>query len=406
MIQYVLVAGVAAVVTGVLTWPIIRLSKRFHLAPEVRDRDVHTAPTPRLGGVAILAGVLAAFAVAVPTGAFTLAFDEHGGVAAVIGAAVMIVAVGVLDDLFDLDWTLKLAAQLGAALLLAWQGVQLLSLPIGGRVIGAPWIGVLVTVLAVVITMNAVNFIDGLDGLVAGVAIIANLAFLTYSHLLAERTERAGETSLAALISSALVGACAGFLIWNWRPAKIFMGDSGSMLVGLLMATSTIAVTGQVDAASLGPNDLVPALIPVLLPVAILFLPLLDLALAVWRRLRAGRSPFAADRQHLHHRLMDLGHPHLRAVLVFYAWTVLLCGTMLSVFVFADPDWAWLILIFGGLACSVFTVWPVLVRRINRYLNRGTASVSQLEEVAALGRAAAAASATETTTSKESRDEH
>jgi UDP-GlcNAc:undecaprenyl-phosphate GlcNAc-1-phosphate transferase len=156
---------------------------------------------------------------------------------------------------------------------------------------------------------------------------------------------------------------CIGFLPHNWRPAKIFMGDSGAMLLGLLMATSALTVTGQIDPHMAGKDDLVPAFIPLILPLAILVLPLLDFTMAVLRRLRAGKSPFAADRQHIHHRLQDLGHSHVGSVLVFYIWTALISLSCLLFFF-----WSWqfiaLFILIGGAAATVFTIWPILKKRI------------------------------------------
>jgi UDP-GlcNAc:undecaprenyl-phosphate GlcNAc-1-phosphate transferase len=142
------------------------------------------------------------------------------------------------------------------------------------------------------------------------------------------------------------------------------MGDAGALLIGLLMATSAIAVTGQIDPFSIGGGELVPAFIPIILPFAVLLIPLLDFGLAVIRRLRAGKSPFAADRKHLHHRLLDMGHSHLNAVLIFYAWTaVASIGCLLS-FVFpvyfGIPSWrAFILLGVGFLVCAAVTLAPL-----------------------------------------------
>lgn len=185
-------------------------------------------------------------------------------------AAFLIVVVGVLDDIWDLDWTIKLAAQLGVAALVAWQGVHILSLPIGGITVGSPTMSFLLTIFVIVLVMNAVNFIDGLDGLVAGVSLISNGVFLIYSYLLARETSPSNYFNLASLIAAVLVGACAGFLPFNWHRARLFMGDAGSMLVGLLMAVAGIAVTGQIDPGELGRSQLLPAFLPIMLPFAIL----------------------------------------------------------------------------------------------------------------------------------------
>ena len=212
--------------------------------------------------------------------------------------------------------------------------------------------------------MNAVNFIDGLDGLVAGVVFIGTAVFFAYSYLLAQQTSPTNYFNLASLLSAIVLGMCIGFLPYNWHRAKIFMGDSGAMLLGLLMATSALTVTGQIDPQIISRGELIPAFIPLILPLAILILPLLDFSLAVFRRLRAGKSPFAADREHIHHRLQDFGHSHLGSVLVFYVWTALISLTCLLFFFW--PNWAvWLFLNFGLIAALTFTLWPLIQRRRN-----------------------------------------
>jgi UDP-GlcNAc:undecaprenyl-phosphate GlcNAc-1-phosphate transferase len=223
--------------------------------------------------------------------------------------------------------------------------------------------GLIITVFVIVLVMNAINFIDGLDGLVAGVAIIANGAFLIYSYILVTRIAAAEYFNIALLISAVLIGACVGFLPLNWHPAKLFMGDAGALLVGLLMATSAISVTGQVDLAALKySKQLIPAFIPILLPLAVLVIPFLDFALAVFRRLRAGKSPFSADRKHLHHRLLDMGHSDIHAVLIFYAWTaVVSVGSLL--FIFFDAIWGVLFIIVGFLVSAAFTLAPLTRRK-------------------------------------------
>ncbi len=375
---YLLVALVSAVVTFGLTWVIYKLSHRYRLYPKIRERDVHTRPTPRLGGIAMFIGVVVAFVVASQISWFRLVFAEPGKVWAILGAALIIVLIGVADDIWDLDWLTKLAGQIIAAGLLAWQGVQIVSLPIGGLTIGSSGMSLVITILAVVLVMNAINFIDGLDGLVAGVALIANGVFFIYSYLLAQDTSPTDYFNLASLITAVLIGACAGFLPLNFHPAKLFMGDAGALLVGLLMATSAVAVTGQVDPAQLGRSQLFPAFIPILLPFAILVIPLLDFGLAVFRRLRAGKSPFSADRQHLHHRLLDMGHSHLQAVLIFYAWTAVISIGCLLFFVL-QPYWlAFVFLGVGLVVCTAVTLSP-LSRLKRREIEAQSADAGTLE---------------------------
>jgi UDP-GlcNAc:undecaprenyl-phosphate GlcNAc-1-phosphate transferase len=256
-----------------------------------------------------------------------------------------------------LDWLTKLAGQILAAGLVAWQGVQIVSIPIGGLTLFSPTLSLVLTVLAIVLVMNAVNFIDGLDGLVAGVTLIASGVFFIYSFLLATSEADTPYFNYASLFTAILLGGMLGFVPLNWHPAKLFLGDSGSLLVGLIMATTAISVTGQIDPATVSASQLLPAFIPMLLPLAVLIVPLLDFLLAVLRRLRAGMSPFEADRQHLHHRLLDMGHTHLQAVLILYAWTaVLAVGTLL--FLFVEWYFAVGIIAIGLLGSTVITLSP------------------------------------------------
>lgn len=360
---YILVAAISAIVTFVLALLVFKLSHRYRLYPKIRERDIHTRPTPRLGGVAMFIGILVAFAAASQIDGFRVVFVNPGPIIAILGAALIIVVIGVIDDLIDLDWTIKLAGQIMAAWLLVWQGVAIVSLPIGGLTIGSGAASLIISLFAVVLVMNAINFIDGLDGLVAGVCLIANGVFFLYTFLLIQDGSSTEYFNLAALITAILIGACAGFLPLNWHPAKLFMGDAGSMLVGLLMATSAIAVTGQIDPATLGRSALLPAFIPILLPFAILILPLLDFGLAVFRRLRAGKSPFSADRKHLHHRLLDMGHSHFHAVLIFYGWTIVVSVGCLLFFL-VQPYWyAVLFLFVGTVTCTIVTLAPLSRRK-------------------------------------------
>jgi UDP-GlcNAc:undecaprenyl-phosphate GlcNAc-1-phosphate transferase len=366
MPYYFTIGLITAIVTLILSVLITKLSHRYRLYPKIRERDVHTRPTPRLGGVAMFAGVLVAFAIASQISWFDLVFARAGPIWAILGAAFIIVAIGVVDDIWDLDWMTKLAGQILAAGLLAWQGVAIASLPIGGLTVGSSYMSLVITVLAVVLVMNAINFIDGLDGLVAGVAIIANGVFYLYSYLLVVITSPTNYFNLASLISAVVIGACVGFLPLNWHPAKLFMGDAGAYLVGLLMATSAIAVTGQIDPATFsgfGRASLLPAFLPILLPIAILVVPFLDFALAVTRRLRAGKSPFSADRQHLHHRLLDMGHSVVHAVLIFYSWTAVVAVGLLLFWVVRPWGWAVAFLVVGLVLCTALTLAPLSRRK-------------------------------------------
>jgi len=318
---YLLVMLVAAAVTYLAT-PFARwLAVRTNAVTAVRSRDVHTIPTPRLGGVAMYLGLAAAFLFASRMGFLEGVFEVNNNAWVILAAGGMVCLLGVADDIWDLDWMTKLVGQVLAAGLMAWQGVQLITVPIGGLTIGSSRLSLFVTVISVVIAMNAVNFVDGLDGLAAGMIAIGGAAFFVYTYLLTLEANPTDYSNLATLIVSALVGACLGFLPHNFHPSKIFMGDSGSMLIGLTMAAAAIVVTGQIDPEQASDGQQIPAFIPILLPAAVLMLPLLDMGLAVVRRLLAGKSPFHPDRMHLHHRLLQLGHSHPRAVVIMYLWS-------------------------------------------------------------------------------------
>jgi UDP-GlcNAc:undecaprenyl-phosphate GlcNAc-1-phosphate transferase len=306
-------------------------------------------------------GFVVSISIAAGIGWFEVVFADPGPIIAIGIAAFIIMVIGFLDDLYDLDWTLKLAGQFVSAGVLAWNGVQIVSLPIFGITVGSFGVSFVVTVFLTVLIMNAVNFIDGLDGLVAGVVLIGTVVFFIYSYLLAQQISPTNYFNLATVISAIVIGMCLGFLPHNWHDAKIFMGDGGALLLGLLMTTSALTVTGQIDPASLNRNDLVPAVLPLILPISILILPLLDFVLAVVRRLAAGKSPFSADRLHLHHRLQDFGHSHLGSVLVFYFWSASVSVSCLLLFL-TNIVWVVVFAVISLTASLVYTVWPAVMK--------------------------------------------
>jgi len=317
--EYLLTAVVAGAVTYLLT-PLVRvLAIRFGAVASIRARDVHLKPTPRWGGIAMLGGMLVALLVAYHLPLLHHAFKNGNDVIAIASGAILITLLGVADDIWQLDALTKLAGQSLAAGVMVSQGMQLLWLPIHGVLALPPVVGPFITVLFVLIAVNAVNFVDGLDGLAAGIVAISASSFFAYSYLLAV-VHGFSRASAATLITAVLVGMCAGFLPHNVSPARIFMGDSGAMLLGLLLASAVISLTGGLDANGLSAEKLAPALLPLLLPVAIMAIPLLDMGLAIIRRTSAGRSPFAPDREHLHHRLLGIGHSTKQAVFVLYLW--------------------------------------------------------------------------------------
>ena len=226
--------------------------------------------------------------------------------------------LGAIDDVRDLDWLTKLAGQVLAGGIMAFFGVRLLSLPIGGTTVLDGPVLVMLTILVVVISTNAVNFIDGLDGLAAGVVLIAASAFFAWTYLVSRAFDPPNVFHVATFISAAIIGICLGFLPHNFHPARLFMGDAGALLLGLLLAAATISMTGSVDPSSslASASALTAILLPVVIPLAIMALPFLDILLAVRRRTRAGQLPWKPDRGHLHHRMLDIGHSHRQAVLL------------------------------------------------------------------------------------------
>jgi UDP-GlcNAc:undecaprenyl-phosphate GlcNAc-1-phosphate transferase len=362
MRAYLLLMAIAAVVTYLATFAVRKLADKYEIYPKaIRARDMHTKPTARIGGAAMFIGFLASIAIAALIGWFGIVFADPGPIIAISVAALIVMAIGFLDDLYDLDWTIKLAGQFLAAGVLAWNGVQIVSLPIFGITVGSFGVSFVVTVFLAVLIMNAVNFIDGLDGLVAGVVLIGTVVFFIYSYLLAQQVSPTNYFNLATMLSAIVIGMCIGFLPHNWHVAKIFMGDGGALLLGLLMTTSALTVTGQIDPASLNRDDLVPAVLPLILPISILVLPLLDFALAVLRRVSAGKSPFAADKKHLHHRLQDFGHTHLGSVLVFYFWSASVSVSCLLLFL-TNIVWVAVFAVISITASLLYTVWPAIIK--------------------------------------------
>jgi len=331
--EYLLTLCVTAAVTYLLTGPVRKFAIAAGAMPEIRARDVHREPTPRLGGIAMFGGLCAGLLVASHLTNLKSVFETNEPRALLSGAA-LIWILGVLDDKWGVDALVKLGGQMIAAGVMVLQGLTILWIPIPGvgTVSLTPMQGTLLTVALVVITINAVNFVDGLDGLASGMVCIAAAAFFMYAYRMwfGYGIEAAAP---ATLFSVVLMGMCLGFLPHNMHPARIFMGDSGSMLIGLVMAAGAVSVTGQVDPDLLNvkagglreaTHAMVPVYIPLLLPLTVIAVPVADLILAIVRRTWKGQSPFAADRGHLHHRLLEIGHSHSRAVLIMYFWSALI----------------------------------------------------------------------------------
>jgi UDP-GlcNAc:undecaprenyl-phosphate/decaprenyl-phosphate GlcNAc-1-phosphate transferase len=369
MREYLLVFLVSAVVTYLLCVIAREIALRTGAVAKVRDRDVHAEPIPYLGGIAMLGGLGAAYLVAreLPFLSTASPFVFHDAGVVLVGGA-LVCAVGILDDLFELDWLTKLGGQVLAAVFLIYYGIQFYFFPQmnGEQFALDPTQGALLTALLIIATINAVNFVDGLDGLAAGVVGIGATAFFVFCYQLANLNGVTLATT-GALLSSMLAGACLGFLPQNFHPARLFMGDSGSMLIGLVLSAGALTITGQFQGTELGKHhsDVNPVVffLPVLLPVSILVVPLADLVLAFVRRGWAGRSPMAADKQHLHHRLLEIGHSQRRAVLIMWTWAGLMAFGAVLVSLYTGW-WTWLSLAaMGAVAVGLTFLLPVVRRR-------------------------------------------
>jgi len=327
--EYLLVGLTAAAVTFLLTGLVRKLAVKLGAVAVPRSRDVHSVVMPRMGGIAmyggVVGGMLLAHSLPVLRRAFTYSLDPY---AVLIGGGV-IVLVGALDDRFELDSLTKLAGQITSAGLLVLLGLQWVEfwVPWGSQGSGLGSVLVLdqneggvLSVLLVVSMANAMNFVDGLDGLAAGIGFIAAAATCAFSLGLLNNSQGNVTNYPPALIAATLAGACLGFLPHNFHPARVFMGDSGSMLIGLMLAAASTSASGKINYVTLGAKDAVALLAPLLVVAAVLFVPLLDLLMAVVRRTRRGESPFSADKMHLHHRMLEIGHSQRRAVLLIYLW--------------------------------------------------------------------------------------
>jgi UDP-GlcNAc:undecaprenyl-phosphate GlcNAc-1-phosphate transferase len=370
MAPYLLVGLVAAAVTFVGTPAVRWLAIRIHAIDHPSDRKVHAHPTPTLGGLALFAGILTAGVVASNMREFSTIFGRTSEPLGIAAASAIIFVLGFVDDYKDLPAPVKLAGQIFAAgvLFLAGVKMQFILIPSQGLVSVSEDVSVIVTVVWLVAAMNAVNLIDGLDGLAAGVVAIAAASFFVYTFMLYETQETFGIISSAPLVSIAVVGACLGFLRHNFHPAKIFMGDSGSMLLGLVLGAATIAGIGDVPFASAALSQVFLAYFPLVIPAMVLALPILDALFAIVRRARKRRSVFHADKEHIHHRLMDLGHGHRQAVIVMYVWSALAAGAGLA-FTFLDRNGVIFALPIAVGAIVLYTLFPVLTKYIQQRMS-------------------------------------
>jgi UDP-GlcNAc:undecaprenyl-phosphate GlcNAc-1-phosphate transferase len=334
-----------------------------------RERDVHEQPTPLLGGFAIYGGLAVALLLASRLHGLSSVFTETNMAKGLLLAGGLVVIMGFVDDRWGMGALSKLAGQVAAGVILVWSGAEIPWLPAPGGVtlILTSDQQVAVTILVVVVTMNAVNFIDGLDGLAAGIVGIGAIAFFAYYFTLVHRLGLLDQSE-PALVSVLLAGVCLGFLPHNFYPARIFMGDTGSMLIGLMLAYAPISSLALLDPASLtdtqayaaGTVNRYAAFIPLLVPAAILLIPYADLLMAVVRRTRAGKSVFAPDKKHLQHRLLAIGHSHRTSVLIMYLWAALFSGSVIWLSIVRTPLIVLVIVTVGAVLGLLLVTMPRL----------------------------------------------
>jgi UDP-GlcNAc:undecaprenyl-phosphate GlcNAc-1-phosphate transferase len=369
----VLAALVAFAVAAVLTPAVARLARRVGAVDILSDRGLAREATPLLGGLAI-------FAAAVVAGMLFMPDNER--TEAILAGAALITIVGAVDDIRDLPPLVKLLGQVAAALILVLNDVTVdtFTLPFIHHVdlgrLGGP-----VTLLGLVALMNVVNFSDGIDGLAAGVCAISAAAFSIIAFDL-------GRVS-AAILAAITCGAALGFLLHNFHPASVFMGDCGANLLGLLLGATIVEGTLKTN-----------ALIALVGPLVVLAVPFLDTGFVVAKRLKYGRPVYRADSNHFHHRFHRIGFSQRRTVLYLYCWSLTMAGIAVALrFVpysqhggHLVAGWALLMGVLLGFAVgmSVYLVWVLEILKLRRLrswqLRRGDPDTSEHEIDEALAR--------------------
>ncbi len=329
---YLLVGAIAAVVTFATTPIVGKAARRMGWVAEPDDRRVHTVATPDVGGIAMFIGFIVAFAASRLMDVFDPLYANFSEPRGVLVAATAIFLVGFIDDIREISAPAKVMGTIAAGAILVYYGVQMLYFRVpflDVYVLSSDW-APLITVLWLLGMTNAINLIDGLDGLAAGIVAIGAGAFFLYSQHLADIPGMIVQPNIGSLVAILAVGICVGFLPHNFNPARIFMGDGGALLLGLLMAVSTSVVGGRADPFSPGPGGQTYFfLAPLFIPLFILGVPILDTLFAIFRRAARRQGLASADKKHLHHRLMEMGHGQRRSVLILWTWTALLSAFVL-----------------------------------------------------------------------------
>lgn len=362
--SYLVVGLIAAFATAVTTPLVIRLARHQGWMATPDERRMHPVPTPDVGGIAMFIGILAGVVGASLIGDFDQLFEDSTEIVGVVVASAIIFALGIVDDIRDISPPAKVTGIVVAAVSLVWFGVTMFQfrLPfLDVFVLSDDWVP-LITVLWLLGMTQAINLIDGLDGLAAGIVAIGAGAFFIYSRELTEGN-LLPQPNVGPLVAMIAVGVCVGFLPFNFNPARIFMGDSGALLLGLLMAVATSVVGGRADPDTQSANGQTYFfLAPIFISLLVLAVPIVDVVFAIVRRTASGRSVAQADMGHLHHRLIQLGHGPRRAVVILWGWAMLLSTVVLFSALYSTGS-ALVVLVIVGSALSVFTVLHPRLRR-------------------------------------------
>jgi len=361
--SYLIIGLIAAAATAGSLPFIIRLAKRQGWMATPDERRMHPVPTPDVGGIAMFVGILAAVVGASLLGDFNQLFEDSTEIIGVLVACAIIFVVGIIDDIRDISPPAKVTGIVVAAVALVWFGVTMFQfrLPfLDVFVLSDDWVP-LITVFWLLGMTQAINLIDGLDGLAAGIVAIGAGAFFIYSRELTEGN-LLPQPNVGPLVAVIAVGVCIGFLPFNFNPARVFMGDSGALLLGLLMAVATSVVGGRADPDTQSANGQTYFfLAPIFISLLVLAVPIVDVIFAIVRRTASGRSFTQADMGHLHHRLIQLGHGPRRAVVILWGWAALLSTVVLFSALYSTGS-ALVVLVIVGSALSVFTVLHPRIR--------------------------------------------
>ncbi len=377
---YLFIGVIAALVTFVSTPFVVRLATRMNWVVEPDERRVHKVPTPDVGGIAMFLGFIVALAIAWKMGRFSPVFDNNSEPLGVLLAAILIFATGLVDDIREISSPAKVTGTVIAGLVLVYFGATMFYFRVPFLdvfVLSNDWIP-LITILWLMGMSQAINLIDGLDGLAAGIVAIAAASFFLYSRRLDDLGALA-QPNMGPLIAIIALGVCLGFLPHNFNPAKIFMGDSGALFLGLLMAVSTSVVGGRADPNSqtYTPGQTYFFLAPLFIPLFILGVPILDTLFAIVRRAVNRQGVATADKGHLHHRLMNLGHGQRRSVLILWLWTTILSGFVLYP-IFTKAQTALIPIGTAAIALSLYTVLHPEVRRVRRQSRHEVETTTEL----------------------------